>query len=149
MELPRPYPRPDRDTAPFWEAQRAHELRLPRCSGCGSFRFPVTPLCPECLSFDFEWALCSGRGAVYSYTVVHHQTHPAFPVPYTMLLVELEEGPRLIAQLRGTPESVVSIGSPVHVEWEEAPHQPLPVWVLDGNRPHPSSIGGSENSATR
>jgi hypothetical protein len=129
MELPRPYPRPDRDTAPFWEAQRNHELRLQRCSGCGAFRFPVTPLCPDCRSFDFEWALCSGRGTVYSYTVVQHQTHPAFPVPYTILLVEMEEGPRMVAQLRASDGSVVGIGMPVRVEWEDHPQQPLPVFV--------------------
>ena len=129
MELPRPYPRPDRDTAPFWKAQRNHELRLQRCSGCGAFRFPVTPLCPDCRSFDFEWALCSGRGTVYSYTVVQHQTHPAFPVPYTILLVEMEEGPRVVAQLRAPDGSVVRIGMSVRLEWEDHPQQPLPVFV--------------------
>ena len=128
-ELPRPYPRPDRDTAPFWEAQRDHELRLQRCSVCASFRFPVTPICPQCHSFDFEWALCSGRGIVYSYTVVHHQTHPAFPVPYTIVLVELEEGPRLIGQLRG-PADHLSIGAQVTIDWEDSPDQPLPVWLI-------------------
>jgi len=129
MELPRPYPRPDRDTAPFWEAQRNHELRLQRCSGCGAFRFPVTPLCPECRSFDFEWALCSGRGTVYSYTVVQHQTHPAFPVPHTMLLVELTEGPRVVAQLRAPDATAVSVGMSVRVGWEDHPQQSLPVFV--------------------
>jgi uncharacterized protein len=129
MELPRPYPRPDRDTTPFWEAQRHHELRLQRCSDCGAFRFPVAPLCPECRSFDFEWALCSGRGTVYSYTTVQHQTHPAFAVPYTILLVEMEEGPRMVAQLRASDGSVVGIGMPVRVEWEDHPQQPLPVFV--------------------
>ena len=133
MELARPYPRPDRDTAPFWEAQRNHELRLQRCSGCGTFRFPVTPLCPECRSFDFDWVPCSGRGTIYSYTVVHHQTHPAFPVPYTIVLVELEEGPRLVGQLRGRLD--VAIGAAVAAEWDDAPNQPLPVWVIEGDSP--------------
>jgi len=133
-EAPRPYPRPDRDTGPFWGAQQHHELHLQRCSGCAAFRFPVTPLCPECRSFDFEWAPCSGRGKVYSYTVVHHQTHPAFPVPYTIVLVELEEGQRLIGQLRGSSDGL-AIGAPVGVEWEDAPNQPLPVWVIEGDSP--------------
>ena len=128
-ELPRPYPRPDRDTARFWEAQRHHELSLQRCADCASFRFPVTPICPRCHSFEFEWAVCSGRGTVYSYTVVHHQTHPAFPVPYTIVLVELEEGPRLIGQLRG-PADRLSIGAQVSIDWEDAPDQPLPVWLI-------------------
>jgi hypothetical protein len=131
MSAPRPFPEPDRDTAPFWEAQRRHELRFQRCSACGHVRYPVGPLCPECRSFDCEWVLSSGRGVVYSYTVVHHQTHPAFPVPYTTLLVELEEGPRLIAQLRAPEGTPVAIGARVRVEWEDLPEQPLPVFVLD------------------
>ena len=130
-ELPRPFALPDRDTAPFWEAQTNHELKFQQRARCGTVRYPVGPLCPECRSFEFEWTASSGRGTIYSYTVVWHQTHPAFPVPYTVVLVELEEGPRVIAQLRA-PEGVrFGIGTPVHVEWEDHPRQSLPVFVLD------------------
>ncbi len=128
-EASRPYPRPDRDSAPFWEAQRRHELRFRRCTDCGAFRYPLTLLCPACRSFDFEWVASSGRGTVYSYTVVHHQTHPAFAVPYTIVLVQMEEGPRVVAQLRAPERTTVSIGMPVRVEWEDHPEQPLPVFV--------------------
>jgi predicted GIY-YIG superfamily endonuclease/uncharacterized OB-fold protein len=131
QELPRPYPRPDRETAPYWEAQRAHKLKFQRCSDCGEFRFPVSPMCPACRSFNFEWTASSGRGAIYSYTVVHHQTHPAFSVPYTIVLVELEDGPRVVAQLRQSDGKPVSIGIPVALEWEDHPEQPLPVFVLE------------------
>jgi len=131
MQLPRPYPQPDRDTAPFWEAQNRHELKLQKCTGCGHVRYPVGPLCPECRSFDFEWAASRGRGAIYSYTVVRHQTHPAFPVPYTVVLVAMEEGPRIIAKLRAPEETRIEIGASVHIEWEDGPHQSLPVFVLD------------------
>jgi uncharacterized OB-fold protein len=91
----------------------------------------MTLLCLECRSLEFEWAASSGRGAVYSYTVIHHQTHPAFAVPYTILLVEMEEGPRIVAQLRAAQETRVSIGMQVRVEWEDAPDQPLPIFVVD------------------
>jgi hypothetical protein len=91
----------------------------------------MTLLCLNCRSWDFEWALASGRGTVYSYTVVHHQTHPAFPVPYVIALVEMEEGPRLIAQMRESDETPISIGAPVRIEWEDGPNQALPVFVLD------------------
>ena len=129
MELPRPYPRPDRDTAPYWEAQRRHELRYQRCSDCGESRFPITPVCPACRSFEFEWTSSSGRGTIYSYTVVHHQTHPAFAVPYTIVLVEMEEGPRVVAQLRDPSRMLVRIGTRVSLDWEDHPEQPLPVFV--------------------
>jgi uncharacterized OB-fold protein len=135
-ELPRPFPIPDRDTKPFWDAQNKHELRFQKCSSCGQVRYPVGPLCPQCRSFDFDWITSSGRGAIYSYTIVRHQTHPAFAVPYTMLLVEMEEGPRVIAQLRGDPQGApdsapFAIGDRVRIEWEDLPEQTLPVFVLD------------------
>ena len=130
-DVPRPFPYPDRDTAPFWEAQNRHELKFQKCTACGTVRYPVGPLCPECHSFEFEWIASGGRGTVYSYTVVRHQTHPAFPVPYTVLLVEMDEGPRLIAQLRARADARFDIGTPVRIEWEDHPHQSLPVFVLD------------------
>ncbi len=131
VEVPRPYPRPDRDTAPFWEAQNRHELTFQKCARCQAVRYPVGPLCPQCRSFGFEWITSKGRGKIYSYTVVHHQTHPAFPVPYTVLLVEMEEGPRVVAQLRATEGARFAIGTPVHIGWEDYPQQSLPVFVLD------------------
>ena len=127
--LARPYPRPDRDSAPFWEAQRGHVLKFQRCSDCGEFRFPITPICPACQSFAFHWTASSGRGTVYSYSVVHHQTHPAFSVPYTIVLVELQDGPRFIAQFRAADGKPVSIDMPVNLEWEDYPDQALPVFV--------------------
>ena len=130
-DLPRPFPIPDRDTAPFWEAQNQHEMRFQKCTQCGSVRYLVGPLCPSCRSFEFEWITSSGRGRVYSYTVVRHQTHPAFPVPYTVALVEMEEGPRVIAQLRAGAGEPIQIGAPVHIEWEDLPQQSLPVFVPD------------------
>ena len=130
-EFPRPSPLPDRDTAPFWEAQNNHELKFQRCTGCETVRYPVGPLCPECYSFDFEWITSSGRGTIYSYTVVRHQTHPAFAPPYTVLLVEMEEGPRIIAQLQAPEDARFAIDTPVHIEWEDHPDQALPVFVFD------------------
>lgn len=130
-EIPRPYPQPDRDSAPFWEAQNRHELVFQKCTKCGVVRYIVGPLCPQCLSFEFQWIRSSGRGEIYSYTIVRHQTHPAFAVPYTVLLVEMEEGPRVIAQLRAPEGAKFDIGTPVRVEWEDYPRQSLPVFVLD------------------
>lgn len=129
--VPIPYPARDRDTAEFWAAQDAHELKFQRCTKCQAVRYPVGPLCPECHSFDFAWVASSGRGVIYSYTVVRHQTHPAFPAPYTVLLVELEEGPRVIAQLRAPEGAAFGIGTRVRVAWEDHPRQSLPVFTID------------------
>jgi len=126
-----PYPDPDRDTAPFWEAQNERELKFQRCAQCRTVRYPIGPLCPLCRSFETEWITSSGRGTIYSYTIVRHQTHPAFPVPYTVLLVEMEEGPRVIAQLRAPEDAAIAIGMPVTIAWEEGEQQTLPVFTLD------------------
>ena len=130
-DVPRPYPQPDRDTAPFWRAQNEHRLVFQKCSQCAYVRYVVGPLCPECHSFDFEWSESSERGTIYSFTTVRHQTHPAFPPPYTVLLVEMEEGPRLVAQLRAPEGTEFGIGAKVHIEWEDHEKQSLPVFELD------------------
>jgi uncharacterized OB-fold protein len=130
--VPVPVPQPDRDTAAFWAAQNDHQLKFQRCTQCMAVRYPVGPICPECKSFDFEWITSSGRGVVYSYTVVRHQTHPAFPAPYTVLLVEMEEGPRIIAQLRADDDATCAIGASVRIAWEDHAGQSLPVFVLEG-----------------
>lgn len=129
QELPRPVPQGDRDTAPFWEAQTEHRLTFQKCSDCDEIRYPVGPMCPECHSLAFEWVESSGRGTIYSYTVVRHQTHPAFAVPYTVALVEMEEGPRVVAELQGDGADSPKIGTAVRVEWVDHPNQPLPVFV--------------------
>lgn len=131
LDPPRPYPQPDRDTAAFWEAQNNHELKFQRCMQCQVVRYTVGPLCPHCRSFGFEWIRSSGRGMLYSYTVVRHQTHPVFQVPYAVALVEMEEGPRIIAQLRIPEGAEFGIGTAVRVEWEDYPKQSLPVFVID------------------
>jgi uncharacterized OB-fold protein len=113
-----PRPVPDDDNAPFWAACREHVLRLQRCTGCGEWRFPPRPVCPSCLSRDYDWAACSGRGVVHTFTVCHPPVLPAFAgrVPYAVIAVELDEGPILISNLvSGTPE----IGAPVEVTFAD------------------------------
>jgi len=93
--IEKPLPRPSEDSAPFWEATGRGELRMQRCGACGHVRFPPALLCPRCLSPNAAWERLSGRGAVYSWVVVHQSQHPAFnpDTPYNVVIVELEEGP--------------------------------------------------------
>lgn len=114
---------PDATTAPFWDACRRRELRLQRCSDCGAFRQPPSPGCPHCGAARSEWPLLSGRGAVFSYTVVHHAAVPplAAEVPYAVVVVELEGAPgaRLISNLLGVAAGDVAVGMRVEVVWDE------------------------------
>lgn len=114
---------PDATTAPFWDACRRRELRLQRCSDCGVFRQPPSPGCPHCGSARFDWPLLSGRGTVFSYTIVHHAAVPplAGEVPYNVVVVELDGAPgaRLISNVLDAGPADVVVGMPVAVVWDE------------------------------
>lgn len=125
---PRPLPEPDRETAPFWAAMNEGRLAFQQCVACDTIRYPVGPLCPNCHTFETRWVTSSGNGSVFSYTVVRHQTHPSFPVPYTILVVEMEEGPRVVARLEAAEGMPVYIGMPVRVDFEDAGGQMLPIF---------------------
>jgi uncharacterized OB-fold protein len=127
---PRPLPAPDRDTEPFWAAMNKGRLTFQKCVSCGTVRYPVGPLCPNCYKFETEWITSSGNGTVFSFTVVRHQTHPSFPVPYTILVVEMAEGPRVVARLEAPEETPVSIGMRVRVDFEDAGGQMLPMFRI-------------------
>lgn len=95
-----PLPLPTPESRPYWDAARRHELRLPRCRGCGRRFFYPRAACPHCLSADVEWQRVSGRGTLHTFTVVHRgQKGFPLPAPYVLAIVELDEGPRLMTNL--------------------------------------------------
>jgi uncharacterized protein len=96
----------DDDNRFFWQGVREGRLLLQRCSGCGELRHPPGPMCPSCLSLEWESEEATGRGTVYSWVLSHHPTEPDAE-PRIVVLVELEEGVRLVANLQG----VVSTGA--------------------------------------
>lgn len=104
---------------PFWEAARAGELQLQRCMSCGALRYPVSDICPTCLSLAHQWEAVSGDGEVYSFGVFRHQYKPDWPVPYTVALVKLVEGPTLISNVIGCHAEEVHVGMPVSVVFED------------------------------
>jgi uncharacterized OB-fold protein len=122
QELRKPLPNPTATSRPYWQGARQGELRLQRCRACGQWVFYPRALCPYCLSGELEWARASGRGHVYTYTIVRRAAHPAFreEVPYVLAIVELEEGPRLTANIVGVVPEEVRIGLPVEAVFEAA-----------------------------
>ena len=94
------------------------ELRLQRCGACRTWRHPPRRRCAHCGSTEATWEPASGRGRVYSWTVTHRAVDPAFTPPYAILVVELEEGPRLIGNLRGLEPSELALDLPIVVEIE-------------------------------
>ncbi len=116
----RPRPRVSPDSAPFWEGCREGRLMLPFCRSCGKPHLPPGPVCPHCFSDDLEWRQASGRGFVSTWTVVHKAWFPVFAadIPYNVIQVELEEGPRLTARLVGHGADALAVGMPVVVGFE-------------------------------
>lgn len=97
----KPLPEPSPLSEPFWRGLREREVRVQRCAECGRYVFYPRALCPHCLSERLDWVRASGRGRVYSYTVVRRAMHPAFQpeVPYVFAIIELEEGVRLASNV--------------------------------------------------
>jgi len=118
----KPLPGIDELNKPFWGAAKRHELVLQHCRKCGSHRYPAGLTCPECVSDELDWTRVSGRGTVYTWTVFHRAYHPAFAgeVPYAVVAVELEEGPRMITNLVECKLTDIKIGMPVEVVFEDA-----------------------------
>ena len=108
-------------SGPFWQAAKRHELVMPRCKTCADLFFYPRELCPHCLSQDLEWVQVSGQGRVYSYTVVHQPAHSAFreDAPYVYAMVQLDEGPRLIANIVSCPIEDVKIDMRVTVTFDD------------------------------
>ncbi len=113
----RPMPGVSDDTKFFWEGARGGKLLIQRCKGCGELRHPPGPVCPSCHSFEWDTVEASGRGTVYSFVVMHYPEVPPFDHPNPIVLVELEEGTRLISQLVGVKPADVKIGQAVQVEF--------------------------------
>jgi len=95
---------PTPETRHFWEGTRAGELRLQRCRACAKAYFPPRPFCPRCASRDVEVFRASGRATLASY-VIHHRPAPGFEPPYAIALVDLQEGPRMMTNIVGVPQT--------------------------------------------
>jgi uncharacterized protein len=115
----RPIPQPTPETRHFWEGTRAGELRLQRCDACAQVYFPPRPFCPKCASRDVSVFRASGRAKLYSY-VINQRNHPAFEGPYSIAVVQLDEGPRMMTNIVDcpqTPEALV-LDMPLEVTFE-------------------------------
>ena len=130
-DLPRPRPRRDPDSAPYWAGAEEEKLLLQRCADCGTFRFYARRLCPQCWSEDVEWVEASGAGSVYSWSRVRRAPMAAFrdEVPYVVGLVDLAEGVRVFTRILGAADDAIS-GRPVAVEFEDIGGDKLPVFRL-------------------
>lgn len=132
-----PLPQPDRDAQFFWEGCREGKLLIQTCVPCRRLRHPPSPSCPWCHSFEWTTTESCGRGAVYSVTIHHHPPLSGVRPPHLVVLIELEEGTRLVSNIPDAAPESVRIGDPVEVYF--APHPADEQVVLPLFRPKPDS----------
>jgi uncharacterized OB-fold protein len=119
------------ETRGYWQGTLAEEVRIQTCNACGNRQMPWGPCCARCLSQDLGYMVASGRGSVFSFTIVRQAIHPTFSaqVPYVVADVELEEGPIMTSNVTDCPVEEVRIGMPVELwfdnEAEDAFHTKL------------------------
>ncbi len=111
-------PAPIGPNAEFYAFCARGELHLQRCDACGAFRHPPRHRCAHCGSAEARWEPASGRGRVFTWTITHRAVDPAFTPPYAVVVVELEEGPRLVGSLRGLEPERLALDLPMVVEIE-------------------------------
>ena len=115
-----PLPRPTALSKPHWDGCREGVLRVQRCVDCGHRIFIPQPVCTNCMSSSLEWFESSGRGVLYSYTIVERPQQPAFEVPYYPIIVEMEEGWHMLSNLTDVSEEEIVIGMPLEVHFVAA-----------------------------
>jgi uncharacterized OB-fold protein len=122
---------------PFFEGARRNRLVVQQCADCGKRRFPPGEICAECLSRRLSWVEVCGRGRVYSYSIMHRAYHPAFAgkVPCALVVVELEEGGKIMSNVVGMDPHQLKCGMPLEVTFEKITEE----IVLPKFRPAPIS----------
>ncbi len=122
----KPLPEITPEKKPYWDAAKRHELVLLKCVDCGHYRHPLyggeSFMCPNCNSTQKPlWVKSSGRGKLLTWTIVHQVFHPSFEEesPYAIAVVLLDEGARMIANLRGAKPEEIKGDMAVEIIFEE------------------------------
>lgn len=127
-------PEPVDPAQPFWDGIAQGTLVMQRCGRDDHIRFPIQDSCPLCLSEDFEWVPLSGRGSVLSKVTFHRAYQPEWAdrVPYDVLFVQLDEGPRMLSAPAEGQQGMLQIGDRVTARFEEVqPGGKLPVFTTE------------------
>lgn len=121
---------------PYFDAAARGELVIPQCNSCRRHFFYATVLCQHCHSGDWEWVRSDGAGAIYSHTAVHRPLGSSLPAPYIVVVVELDEGIRMMGNLLDCADDVVKIGQRVSVDFAPSwQGDAVPMFRLAGDRP--------------
>ncbi len=113
-------PDPDGLNADFYRHIADGAVCMRRCEACGVVHHPPRYLCAACGSEQVEWSAISGKGKIFSWTITHRPVDPGWAVdgPWATVVVEMEEGPRLVGGFRGASNDVLELDLEVRVEIE-------------------------------
>ena len=118
-------------SAPFWRSVEEKEMKLPYCAACKHFFFYPRPFCPDCWSEDVGWRPVSGKGTVWSFSIVHF---PFFRgeckerLPYVVALIELEKGARMLSNVVDCPVEEVYTGLALELVYGQIGDQMMPLF---------------------
>jgi uncharacterized OB-fold protein len=119
----KPIPVADELSRPFWEAAKERRLEVQRCGSCGYYNHPPRPFCDACLGEELSFVPISGRGTVYTFTVMHQRDVAGFEdeAPFINIVVELDEQAQLlmVSNLTIAERAKVKIGAAVEVYFED------------------------------
>lgn len=117
----KPLPLPTEVTKPYWEGLNQRRVLLPRCAACGSWNWYPRNRCIECLSDQLVWTEVSGRGTIHTFTIGRQPTHPAFAddLPQLIIVVELDEGPKMTSTLVGASPEDLRVGAAVEPVFDQ------------------------------
>ena len=120
MSYTKPLPLLEGLAGEFYAWCKKGELRFQRCSDCGAWRHVPREMCAECSSMKWTWERSTGRGRIFTWTVTAMPLHPAFNgvTPYAPVVVEMDEGVRVVSELVDTKPEDLRIDMAVHVAFE-------------------------------
>ena len=123
-EIKKPLPEITPVNQPFWDAAKEGKLIMQRCKDCQSWIWCPRPICVECNSDKLEWTPLTGRGKIFSFTVIREVVGRelrgfAPDIPYVTAWIDLDEGPRICSNVIGCPIESVKIGMDVEVLFED------------------------------
>jgi hypothetical protein len=116
MIVPRPVVACDDDR--FWELLDHGSFCIQKCLSCSQVRYPAEPVCGNCLSRDSDWVSVHGTGRLLAWCTFHKQYFACLPVPYTVVAVELAEGPIVCARLAGSGSAQLMLDTPMQLALE-------------------------------
>jgi len=121
-QVTRPIPVPNEWTKPFWDSAKEGVLRLQRCQACRRFQHPPYPTCVNCMAIELAFEPVSGKGAIYTYTIMYHTGDKRFApaVPYASIIVELDDAPGALmaGNLMDAPYTAAKVGRRVEVVFQ-------------------------------